>query len=223
MAYDKERAAQRPGVPGEQQAHLPGVGFVKACRGLVRQNDARFEQHGPRNGDPLLFPTRQRPYFPGGADVHLFEQAAPAPDQGFRDAPSGEGCGQEHVFQRFQLGEKLEVLKDETDMLPAPAISFVFGQRAGYGRAPAYGSSVRKHKPAHDVEEGAFARSRGAPDADVLAGGHFKVRYVEDRAPPPAFGKGEEDVLKFEPVHTRSLLGSAVTACGSGRPAAGAG
>ena len=63
----------------------------------------------------------------------------------------------------------------------------------------------------------------GAPDADVLAGGHFKVRYVEDRAPPPAFGKSEEDVLKFEPVHTRSLLGSAVTACGSGRPAAGAG
>lgn len=60
-----------------------------------------------------------------------FEQAAPAPDQGFRDAPSGEGCGQEHVFQRFQLGEKLEVLKDETDMLPAPAISFVFGSAPG--------------------------------------------------------------------------------------------
>ena len=77
----------------------------------------------------------------------MFDQAAPAPDQGFRDAPSGEGCGQEHVFQRFQLGEKLEVLKDETDMLPAPAISFVFGQRAGYGRAPAYGSPVRKWMP----------------------------------------------------------------------------
>ena len=130
MAHDEERAAQRPGVPGEQQGHLPGVGFVKACRGLVRQDDARLEQYGPRNGDPLLFPTRQRPHFPGGADVHLFEQAAPAPDQGFRDAPSGEGGGQEHVFQRFQLREKLEVLKDETDMLPFHDGSFKIATRA---------------------------------------------------------------------------------------------
>ena len=150
--------------------------------------------------------------------MHVFEQAAPAPDQGFRDAPSGEGCGQEHVFQRFQLREKLEVLKDETDMLPAPAIALVFGQRAGHGRAPAYGSPVRKHKPAHDVEERAFARSRSAPDADVFAGCYFKVRYVKNRPPPPAFGKGEEDILKFQPVHTRSLVGRRLQLAETGVP-----
>jgi len=175
--------AGHPGVVGHQQdrlalvmgtlqqpQHVPGVGAVQVAGGLIGQQQARLVGQRPGQRDPLLFPAGE----PGRGGVRLLRQAQLA-EQFFAPAPclAGSDAGQQrrkfHIVRDGHVGEQVEELEDEADVLAAQHRPV--SQRELINPLPAqpYLAARSPFQPAEHMQQRRFTRTGRPHDRHELA------------------------------------------------------
>ena len=84
---------------------------------FIRQDEFGPFQHGPNNGDTLLFAAGEfiRPVVQAVRQTHLFEKFDGPPPQ--LTGNSGRQIGNERILDRGQITQQVKVLKNEPDVI----------------------------------------------------------------------------------------------------------
>ena len=146
------------------------VAGVERARRLIGQNDVRLVHQRARHGHTLLFATRKRRRFVVGAsaEVEVLEQFEGA-CLGRRARCSGDEGGYHHVFEGGKFRKQLVELEYETNVPIAKLRERTFGETGDVGADHLNRSFIGAIERAHDLEEGGFARTRGADNAHDFA------------------------------------------------------
>ena len=94
-------------------------------------------------------------------------------------AARGKGAGQQHVVDRRQPGQQVELLEQETDVVGAEAVAGAAGEARDVGAEKFDAAGLRQGDAAEQAEQGAFAAAAGAVQEDAFACGKFEALNVE--------------------------------------------
>ncbi len=177
---------------------------IEARGRLVGDEQARGEEQGARDGDTLHLAARQQPEIAGVADTDAVEQRAPPARERSGHGEMREARGQQHVFERRQRREEMELLEDEPDMIAAPAVAGGFAEAGDVFAVPRDASRQRPLDSREDAGERGLAGTRRTLDRDTRASGNIEAL------------DGEE----VEPRAARQAIGDADVGRGERRPAA---
>ena len=173
---------QYQGVAGavqfRQQAHHQGfVHFVEIAGGLVGKNQVGLIDERPRHAHALLLAS-------GKLRGQMLQAAAQADAaQRLSGFPlvrkTVEVLRQHNVFERREIGNQVELLKDKADFLSPKAGEFV-GREAQYLLAIEHDAARRGSvEAAEDIEQRALARAGRAHHGDPLAFLHGEGDLVQ--------------------------------------------
>ena len=164
----------------DQLDHGRGGVVVEVARRLVAEQDLRPVHEGPRQGHALLLATGElhRVVVAALAQSHAREQGA---GLGLAGGIAGQFHRHQHILERRERGDELEILKDEADMRVAH-------QGAGILVHAADGLAGEAHRAGRrPVEAGAEAEQRGLAaaarpdDRDARARRELEGHVVQDR------------------------------------------
>jgi hypothetical protein len=154
----------------EQVHHAAGHLAVEVAGGLVGEQQARLAGQRPGDGHPLLLATRQL----GRVMARPRRQADPG--QRFGSTAPAFGRRQAAIAQRHldvvddvEVGDQVEGLEDEADLLVAQARALVVAQAAHVHAVKPILATGEGFEQAGDREEGGLARAGWAGDGDKLA------------------------------------------------------
>ncbi|MCY1444794.1 hypothetical protein D9M71_612800 [compost metagenome] len=169
------------GVDLFQQFHHPtGHLAVQVAGRFVGQQQARAAGQGAGDGGALLLAAGQF----GGVMLHARAQAHLAQrtfDALLALAGRHAAVAQRHVdvVEQVQVGDQVEALEDETDLLVAQAAAGVVAQLAHVLPIEHVGAAGEGFQQAGDIEEGGLARAGRAADRDVVALAHMQVQRTQ--------------------------------------------
>ena len=160
----------------------PRVLVVQVPRGLIRQDQPRTLQESPADGDPLHLSAAQVADRIIGAigQADPFQQLQ-HPRFEVTSSPVGDQCRESHVLPDRQVGQEMEELEDESDLVPAqqgPVAVRIAGQVLSQNLDSTMG---RKVDARGQMKEGGLAAATSAHDGDAASGRHLEGDVVKRR------------------------------------------
>jgi hypothetical protein len=186
MADEDQRGADGGGLL-QQQVDEDLLAFGVERRGrLVGDQDFRAADQRARRGDALLladreFAGRLRCQVSGARSRWRSRRSASARGVGAGaiPPPRRKGAGQQHVVERRQPGQQVELLEQEADVVGAKAVAGAAAELRDVGAEQFDRALLRQGDAAEQAEQGALAAAAGAVEEDALAGGEFEARNLE--------------------------------------------
>ena len=81
------------------------------------------------------------------------------------------------------MGHEVEILEDQADMIPAPAVTRRFAEPADLDIAPEDAAGRRLLNSGEQIGERGFARTGGPSDCQIGGGRDLERRQVDDQRP----------------------------------------
>ena len=153
------------------------VGGVEVAGGLVGEQDGWVVDEGAGDADALLFAAGELAgqVLGAGGEADAFEGGA-----GFGLVGHGvEVLGEHDVLERREVGDQVELLEDEADLVGAEAVEFGGGHGGDVDAVDLELAGGGAVEAAEEVDEGGFAGAGGAGDGDPLAGDDGEGGVVE--------------------------------------------
>jgi hypothetical protein len=189
VVADEEQGAVGGPAGRDQQVH-EGVAarFVQRGGGFVRNHQLRPAQQGAGGGHPLLLAHRQ----PAGraapqrlGQVQPRQQAAGAVAALGRGRPGAlraqgrEAAGQQHVVQHAEIGQQVELLEHDADVVGAPPVAPSGRQIAPILAQQADLTGVGRQHPGSQGQQRGLAAAAGAAQQQALAGDQLQRGQVQ--------------------------------------------
>ena len=153
------------------------VGGVEVSGGLVGEEDGRVVDQGTGDADALLLSSAELAGEVAGAGA---EADAIEGCPGFALVGHGvEVLGEHDVFYRGEVGDEVELLEDEADLVGAEAVELGGAHGGDIDAVDPELSGGGAVEAAEEVDEGGFAGAGGAGDGDPLAGDDGEAGVVE--------------------------------------------
>lgn len=131
------------------------VGGVEVSGGFVGEEDGRVVDEGASDADALLLSAGE---FAGEVAGAITEAYAGESLAGFGFVGHGvEVLGEHDVFERGEVGDKVELLEDEADLVGAEAVEFGGGHGGDVVAVDFEGSGGGAVEAAEHVDEGGFS------------------------------------------------------------------
>ena len=185
VGCDQDRGAEAGDVL-EQRRDLPGGLLVQVAGRLVGDQQRRLADHRPRDGHPLLLPSRELVGIVLGAVVEAdCVQCVHRPLLGLLvgDPEVGHLEREGHVLRGGQPGQEFEVLEDHADLAPE------LGQPLGRERVG--GQTIDPHLtacwldlPVDQSQQGRLSRAARADEERQLARQQPKEAVVQSHHLP---------------------------------------
>lgn len=154
-------------------------GAIEVAGRFVAEEDLGAIDEGAGEGHALLFAA--------GKLDRIMVAPLPQPDPlqeragfTFAAAIAAQLERHEHVLERGERGDELEILENETDVLIAHAGTAVLVHRLDRLAGQNHLSRSRAVEPGAETEKGGLAAARGPDDRERVAGGEGEIDLVED-------------------------------------------
>ena len=115
------------------------------------------------------------------------------------DREAAEARRQQHVLDRAETGEQVEILHDEPDIRRAPRIACRLGAAGEILAGPHHPAAVRPLQPRHHVDEGRLAGPGRAGDRHRLARRDREARDLQNRSGET--GERNRNIVEHETGH----------------------
>ena len=112
-----------------------------------------------------------------------------------RGSAPGEVAGQDDVLGQVEIGDQVELLKDEPDVVGAKSVASGRGQRARILLHQRQAARIRRQYSCQQVQQRRLAATRGAADIQVFAASQEEAVATEQRR---SAGPTEAQVLDFD-------------------------
>ena len=182
---------------------------IEVSGGLVREDERRVVQEGPRDRHALLLPSGElaRAVVDAIAETDLLERAERALSS--RVAISSVDERQLDVLDRVETREQIEGLEDEAEMLVAKTGELVVGELADVLAGQEIRATVRDVEAAKDVHQGRLAGAGGTHHREELARPDVEIdpaKGVHDDLSPDAIGLRDPAELDDALGHHRPTI-----------------
>src|SRR2546430_613403 len=169
VRHERDGAALLAELAEQLKNHLAGV-RIEVARGFVGEDDFRVVDQRAGDGGPLLLSAGELHRTVPGAILHLHEferlQGALAP-------PAGRQTAVDHrqldVLEDIELGQEIEELKHEPDLLVSDAGQLARRGVMNQGAVELDRAVARRVQAAENVHLRGLATARRADDGDVFA------------------------------------------------------
>ena len=170
---------------------------VEVARRLVGQQKLGRRGEGARKGHALLLATGElgRVVMPASAKAHAREQVRCTVTC---IVDTGELEREDHVLERGEVGEQLEVLEHEADATTTEACERVFVEGFEGLAVEEHAALGRAIESGEETEQRRLAATRRAEDREVVTARNDEIDAVEDRERRRARGKTLHEPPAFE-------------------------